>query len=366
MSRGQKSLESALSILFAAGLGIAGCGTPSAPQPPSLDLPDRVLDLSAVRAGDHVTLTWTMPKRNTDKLTLKANVPVHVCRREGAGDCASAGDLDFAPGADGSFSEMLPSALAAGTPRVLSYFVELKNRHGRSAGLSDPGTILAGQAPAPVAGLAAELRKSGVVLRWTPDTGNEAMRLRRKLLTPSAAKPQKGLLAPAPEPIEKSLLVEDSGSNKGRALDSSVAYGQAYEYRAQRVVRTQVDGQSLELAGGLSAPVRIDVQDIFPPAIPTGLAAVATVPDGPSGGSASIDISWQPATDADLAGYEVYRREESSPWQRISGDQPVVAPAFHDTQIVSGHTYTYAVISVDQAGHVSARSAEARETVPTP
>ena len=366
MSKGQETIRSALSILFAAGLGIAGCGTPSAPQPPSLDLPDRVLDLSAVRAGDHVTLTWTMPKRNTDKLALKADIPVHVCRREGAGDCASAGDLDFAPGVGGSFSEMLPPALAAGSPRALSYFVELKNRRGRSAGLSDPATILAGQAPATVAGLAAEVRKSGVVIRWTPGNGNTAIRLRRTLLTVSAAKPQKGLLAPAPEPTERSLLVEDADSNKGRALDNNVAFGQTYEYRAQRVVRTQVDGQSLELAGELSAPVRIDVQDIFPPAVPTGLAAVATVSDGPSGASASIDISWQPATDADLAGYEVYRREEPSPWQRISGDQPVVAPAFHDTQVVSGHTYIYAVTSVDQAGHLSARSEEARETVPTP
>ncbi len=366
MSREQARTQSALAVLVAAALGIGGCGTPSAPQPPSLNLPDRVLDLSAARAGDRVNLTWSMPKRNTDKLTLKGKIPVHVCRREGAGDCISAGDLDLAPGADGSFSETVPSALAAGTPRPLSYFVELKNGNGRSAGLSDPATILAGQAPAAVAGLASEVRKTGVVLSWIPDNSNAALRLHRKLLTSSEATPQKGLLAPPPEPTEKSLLVDDAGAVQGRAVDGNVVFGQTYEYRAQRVARIQVDGQTLELPGDISAPVRVEVLDVFPPAVPTGLAAVATAPDLASGTSASIDVSWQPGSDNDLAGYQVYRREERSPWQRISGDQPVVAPAFRDTQVMAGHTYIYAVTAADQTGNVSRRSEEAQETVPNP
>ena len=53
-----------------AALFVAGCGTPGAPQPPSLNLPDRVEDLAAVRTGVTVSLTWTMPKKNTDKLLL--------------------------------------------------------------------------------------------------------------------------------------------------------------------------------------------------------------------------------------------------------------------------------------------------------
>src|ERR1035438_10381598 len=111
MSTGQNcvggSVRGAVALLLAAGLAIAGCGTPGTPQPPSLNLPDRVTDLSAVREGDHVTITWTNPKRNTDKLPLKANVEVGVCRKEGAGACISAGRLQLAPGADGSFTETL-------------------------------------------------------------------------------------------------------------------------------------------------------------------------------------------------------------------------------------------------------------------
>jgi fibronectin type 3 domain-containing protein len=78
----------------------------------------------------------------------------------------------------------------------------------------------------------------------------------------------------------------------------------------------------------------------------------------------AIDLSWQPVTDADLAGYAVYRREGDGDWQRISPAGPLVPPAFHDPQVQPGHSYRYAVSSIDQGGHESARSTETEETVP--
>jgi hypothetical protein len=368
---------------LAASLGLAGCGTPAAPQPPSLNLPVPVTDLAASRTGNQVTLTWTMPKKNTDKLLLKGSVPVYVCRstcgevggtcRVAHGNCAAAsGELSFDPGAVGTFTETLPAELAAGAPRQLSYFIELRNRNGRSAGLSNAAELLAGEAPAPVTGLSAELRKDGVVLRWTPvEAATQEIRMHRELLTPPQAKPkqdQQDLLAPMPEPVEVNLLVDscalETGKGSCRALDNSIHFGQVYEYRLQRVARVTVEGKTLELAGELSAPVRVEARDIFPPAVPTGLAAVATT--GESGAGNAIDLSWQPVTDANLAGYAVYRREGDGGWQRISPSGPMVAPAFHDAQVQPGHTYRYAVSSISQSGYESARSAETEETVPNP
>jgi fibronectin type 3 domain-containing protein len=98
--------------------------------------------------------------------------------------------------------------------------------------------------------------------------------------------------------------------------------------------------------------------------VPTGLAAVATA--GENGTDTAIDLSWQPVIDADLAGYQVYRREADSAWQRISPEQPLPGPAFHDNSVQPGHTYHYAVSAIDQGGHQSARSAEAEEIVPNP
>jgi hypothetical protein len=349
--------------LVALGLAMAGCGTPGAPQPPSLNLPQAVTDLSAERAGSQVTLTWTMPKRTTDKLRIKDEVTVHVCRREHpSGPCMDAGStLSLAPGADGAFTETMPAELASGSPRVMNYFVELKNRRGRSAGLSNPAPIAAGAPPSAVLGFKIEVEKQGVVLSWTPDASGNAVRVQRRLLTPQAPKPKEGLMTPPPEPVEQSLLIEDT--QQGRALDKSVHFGETYEYRAQRVARFTVEAKTFELSSAFSAPLDVEVKDVFPPAVPTGLVAVATL--GETGSEAAIDLSWQPDSEPDVTGYRVYRREGDQEWTRISPGEPVVGPAFHDGNVQPGHTYRYAVSAVDQDGHESARSDQAQESVPS-
>jgi hypothetical protein len=310
-----------------------------------------------------------MPKRNTDKLLLKDKVQARVCRKENdAGPCVTAGSMQFAPGADAAFTDTLPDALASGTPRVVTYFVELLNRKGRSAGLSNGAEVPAGEAPAAVEGLSAEMRKDGVLLKWMPgppESEPTAIRLQRKRLTPaqSQAQSRQGPLAPPPEPAEQILLVP-AGSQKGEALDKDIRFGETYEYRAQRVATVPAGGKKLELAGPFSTPVRIDAEEIFPPDVPTGLAAVATT--GENGAAPAIDLSWQPDTEADLAGYVVYRREADGAWQRISPAQPVTGPGYHDADVQPGHTYFYAVSAINQEGRESARSAEAQETVPGP
>ncbi|HEY2857290.1 MAG TPA: hypothetical protein VGJ21_02610 [Terracidiphilus sp.] len=351
----------AAALLIAAALGavITGCGTPGTPLPPSLNLPDRVTDLAATRTGDQVALTWTMPKRNTDKSLLKANISAHVCRKEGNGPCSAVGDVSFAPANAGSFRESLPRELSAGEARPVTYFVELKNRKGRSAGPSNAAVILAGEAPGPVMELAAEVRKQGIVLRWEPGDAGGAIRLKRTLLNAPAAKEQRGLLAAPAETVTQDLLVEHNG---GMALDKGAAFGRSYEYRAQRVAQVTADGKTMELAGEWSAPIRVDVQDVFPPAVPTGLAAVATAAG--DGVATSIDLSWQPDAETDVAGYYVYRREDLTPWKRISGEKTVVGPAFHDADVLAGHTYIYGVSAVDARGNESGRSEDAQETVP--
>jgi hypothetical protein len=371
---GAQARSAALVAALVATVALAGCGMPSAPQPPSLHLPDRAGDLSAVRTGNQVALTWSMPKRDTDKVPLKGNVTVRVCRNESAAaGCSAAATVELAPDADGAFTDTLPPALARGAPRVLTYFVELDNRKGRTAGLSNGAQILAGEAPAAIDGLAAEMRRDGVLLRWTsapPDTAPVAVRLMRKRVsspanTPAPTRSAEGPLAPRPEPAERTLLVEP-GARLDRALDSSIQFGETYEYRAQRVARVAVNGETLELAGAFSSPVRIEAVNVYPPAVPRGLAAVAT--SGEEGAGPAIDLNWQPNTETDLAGYEVYRREAGAEggWQRISPAQPWVEPGYRDANVQPGHSYMYAVSAVDQQGHESARSAEAEETVPAP
>lgn len=357
----------AAAACLSACLALTGCGLQAAPQPPSLNLPNPVVDLSAVRTGNQVTLAWTMPKRTTDKVILQGKIAARICRREQNSTCAAVGSLSLAPGAAGSFADVLPDALASGSPRPLTYSVELTNRKNRSAGPSNPATVLAGQAPAPVTDLTATLARRGVILRWQPvaEATRSAVRLQRTLISAAPArKSSGGLLPPAQTLLRQNLLVpaDAQPGPPDRALDESIQFGQVYEYRAQRVTTVVADGKTLELDGPLSEPVRVDALDIFPPAVPSGLAAVANAPS--SGAPASIDLSWLHDSDPDLAGYAVYRREAQGEWQRISPAQPVAGPAFHDAGVTPGHAYMYAVTAIGRNGRESARSREASETVP--
>jgi hypothetical protein len=359
-----------LIALLVAASAFAGCGMPGAPLPPSLNLPIPVNDLSAVRTGGQVALSWTMPTKTTDKVLLKGNIAVRVCRNEtSAAPCSIAATLQLAPGADASFTDTLPTPLAARSPRALTYFVELVNRKSRSAGLSNAAEILAGEAPPAIENLTAEMSKEGVLLRWAPapaESSPVAVRLVRRLLTPPAKKSDQGPLPQPAEPLEQTLMVE-TADHSDRALDTNIHFGETYEYRAQRVARATVGSSTLELAGPLSLPLRIDAINVFPPSAPRGLAAVATA--GENGSGPAIDLSWLPGVESDLAGYIVYRRDSAatdSNWPRISPAQPVVGPGYRDPNVQVGHTYAYSVTAIDQDGRESARSVEASDTVPGP
>src|ERR1700685_3480920 len=64
-----------------APLMITACATIGPPQPPSLELPKPPSDLRAVRKGDRVTLTWTIPAATTDRQTLRSLGTPRICRR---------------------------------------------------------------------------------------------------------------------------------------------------------------------------------------------------------------------------------------------------------------------------------------------
>src|ERR1700743_2667759 len=81
---------------------LIGCGSPAAPEPPSLNLPVPVAHLFVARIGDTVHLTWTMPKRTTDRVGLRHPIAATICRATGKADCPGVGTVEGAPGGRGN------------------------------------------------------------------------------------------------------------------------------------------------------------------------------------------------------------------------------------------------------------------------
>ena len=108
-------------------------------------------------------------------------------------------------------------------------------------------------------------------------------------------------------------MLEYSGLDQGRVLDHDAALDHTYSYTAQRIITITLQGKSIEVASAPGETITIEARDVFPPAIPSGLQAVAD-PEGHA-----IDLSWQPDTEADLAGYTVYRSEAGSTAAPVRG-----------------------------------------------
>lgn len=353
---------------------LAGCAAAANPQPPTLWLPAPVKDLTAARVNGEVHLHWTMPKNTTDHVPLKGDQRGHVCWEASAAfdpkACHAAGDGTFTPGKPADFTVKLPPELTTGRPRAAAIYIELQNHAGKTAGPSNAAWVASGEAPAAATGLQLEASADGVVLHWqaaAPEPGL-TMRMHRTLVlnagvgnaevkTPGAAKPDESRGVPPPE--EQTLEVDLSHADPGGAVDRDALLDHEWKYRVERVVRVQAEGHAMEIAGSASQTVSLFAKDVFPPAVPAGLTAVADAQ------AKAMDLSWMPDPDADIAGYVVYRRDMTAggSLERIT-PRTVVPPTWNDPTVTAGHRYAYAVSAVDQDGNESAKSAEVEEEMP--
>jgi len=175
------------------------------------------------------------------------------------------------------------------------------------------------------------------------------------------------------EPVELRLLA-DKGSpgdspfrpDAGGTLDATARRGETYTYKAQRIRTVVLDQHKLQIRSELSPAVTIAMRDDFPPRVPTGLE---TIP-GVDTASPSIDLSWKPNVEPDLAGYLVYRQEVGSDGTASAPvrltPNPILEPGFHDATVLAGHSYSYRVTAIDTTGNESAPGAAVREELRQP
>jgi len=330
--------------LFFVCILAAACGTPGAPQPPSLELPKPVTDLTATRKGDAITLKWTQPSRTTDNSTIKHTVNTQVCR--GGSSCTAAS-------ASGSFTESIADAAKSASGAMVNYSVVVANARGKHAGTSNVVSVPITPAQAAAHDVQLELRADAIVVHWQAETNSARnSRTEWKLL----------------RALQGSAKFTDAGHASGEARTFSLRmelldWEQHYVIKVVGVnVVTGADGQKLaEFESDDSAPAEIFTHDVFPPAIPTGVVAVANA----SGTERSVDISWSPNTEGDLAGYNIYRRDAGSQALPVKLNTLAVrAAAFKDANVQAGHSYEYFVSAVDVRSNESATSSPAGEKVP--
>ena len=348
----------AVCLLALSALLSVGCANPGPPSPPSLHLPTPVADLAASRIGDSVELTWTTPSESTDGLALQGPLTAEICLAPNLADsaCQTAKRITVHAGPSHA-SLVLPAMAAAGPPALLAVRVRLLNAAGHAASLSGPALTAAGVAPPPVAGLRASPSPGGATLEWTALPGAAPVLLHRSTLS-AAATPQNR------RPTDITLQARTAGgTDPGGVLDRSAAEGVTYRYTAERVRTVEQDGHTLLLHSPTSAAATVLIRDTFPPATPTGLGSVPSAPGAPS----TIDLSWEPDTEPDLAGYLVDRAEfpaspsPPSAWTRLT-PKPITAPAFRDSTVTPGHRYRYRVSAVDASGNQSSPSKPIEET----
>jgi hypothetical protein len=120
------------------------------------------------------------------------------------------------------------------------------------------------------------------------------------------------------------------------------------------VVRGVVATTPVVIESAPSEEVCMAVQDLFPPAPPGGVAALAR--DG------AADVSWSPSAEPDLAGYRVYRATGGLPARRVA-ERPPGETSFTDPALPAG-THVYTVTAVDRDGNESAPGRPAEVRVP--
>jgi hypothetical protein len=358
---------------------LVSCGAPGVPIPPALELSKPVTDLRAARKGDKVYLAWTVPAKTTDRQAVRHPGLTRICRslKVPVADCKNpAAEIPAAqfplPVSDSDRRGALPTKVQASYTDILSpelqkqdptaeitYALSVQNDSGRSAGLSNQVQVPSAPTLPPPDHFRAEVKSDGVLLSWDcpPDTAaSDAVAHKLRIYRRDQGKQTNAKVSDA----NLTDCAQTQPAPASEFLDQTFEWEKHYDYRATVVTVVSAPGKpEIEVEGDDTPAVQVFAHDVFPPATPTGLQAVFSG----VGQAPFVDLVWSPDTEADLAGYNIFRHEENESAGKLNSE-PVKAPAFRDSKVQSGKKYFYSVSAVDERSNESAKSEEASEQVP--
>lgn len=331
---------------------------PGAPVPPTPKIPAAPQDLVARQVGERVVLRWTLPRLYTDGTRAEAWPRLEVYRAF-VSDPVPSPDA-FAAQAQVAYTipeqlvdtflhnevVVFPDVLGAATlreqaGRTAVYGVKAVNPRGQSVGFSNLVAVRVYPVPTPIPRVSARVTERAIELQWPPP-------IRTTSGTPLEA--IAGYQVYRSETGEEGSYALIGTAPTARYEDTQFRFGAHYYYRVRTLA--QFGGDSVESDN--SATVEVAPRDLFPPPVPAHLIAVA--------GPERIDLTWDASPAADLAGYYLYRSQESGRGYVRLNAQALQAQSFADTRVQAGTRYFYVVTAVDADGNESPFSEEVTVT----
>lgn len=389
-------------VALAALGALVSCGKKGPPLPPLHLVPDVVTEIAARRVGSQVRLRFVLPAKN-----LNGPAPVNLERVELYAATIAAGAIappnrDFltskhvvgtiavkpitpegetpattedarpAPGDVATFVEELteeklrpqytqmpppaPAAAPPGTgtppaaaaakpvatppqpaPLMRIYVIRGIARNGRAGQASARIQVpLVPLPPAPT-DVKVTFTEGAMTLGWTPPA---------VAADAKAAPGYNVYAADADVPLNAKPVTEAAFERQG------VLFGKEECF----VVRSVLQFPGVTVESEPSAKQCVTPTDIFPPAEPKGLSAVA--------GAGSISLIWTANAEPDIAGYVVLRGEAPGEKLQAITPAPINQTTYRDTTVKPGVRYVYAIVAVDRATppNVSGQSARVEET----
>jgi len=313
-------------------LAAAGCGYVAEPLPPLANVPNRVADLSALQRGTQIVVRFTVPTLTTEGIALKP--PLHLDLRAGPGPepfnqevwAANATKVTATSIKEGVASYEIPATTWVGKDVLIA--VDVSGTNGKESGWSKLTVVPVVPAPERPADVQVESTAKGIRLTWQAH-GN----LFRIFRSTNGGPLMQVTEVPGPP-----------------WTDETTQFGQKYDYQVQTIVKLP---ENREAESERSAEISLTPEDKFPPATPAGLRA-AEAPN-------SIELSWEPDTESDFAGYRLYRSVSGAGFQQIADPD---LPSYSDRNVEHGKTYRYQVSAVDRIGNESSPSMPVEITFP--
>ncbi len=220
-------------------------------------------------------------------------------------------------------------------PKSLAFSVRVLDRKKRASDFSTPAALLIRVCPSPPQAGETRVFPDFIEVSWVPPEANvDGSR-------PASVGGYAVYRYEGDGPQRKlTLLPADRFSFEDRDFE----FGKAYIY----TVRAVAAGTGGAVESGDSGALKTVPRDVFPPAAPAGLAVLA--------GEGLVSLSWKPATDRDLDGYRVWRKEAGSAAFVRLGAGLVRENTFTDRTAEKSISYVYAVSAVDRAANESPKS----------